>query len=193
MENLKAKKMSLVAQKTLLLCERGGVDSITISHVAKLAKVSRPWIYKYIGGTKSSLISFALDQFGKEFALLENRPNPQNPQTWLISLTSGFDHLLDICRKNPWALSIYFRFKGADGLIGEKVRQIEVQFIDKSAEEIQKALSFSKAEALDAARFLTTVRMALVHDILARGDSKELRQKAKLQVVELCEKMYLEK
>ncbi len=99
MENIKLTKMTRVAQKTLFLCERNGVEAVTISRVATLAKVSRPWIYKYIGGTKNKVLNFAFNHFGNEFALLDSRPAPKNPQEWLESINAGFDHLLEIGKK----------------------------------------------------------------------------------------------
>ncbi|HEY8270714.1 MAG TPA: TetR/AcrR family transcriptional regulator, partial [Pseudobdellovibrionaceae bacterium] len=186
MKNQKSEKMTLVAHRILFLCERSGVDSVTMSRVARMAEVSRPWLYKYIGQTKEDLVSFAFDHYGNEFALLNSRPNPRNFEEWMNSLESGFDHLLQMGRKNPWALSLYFRFKGHSGSVGEKVRKIENQFIKKSAEEMTKALDFPKPQALEKARLINSVRLALAHDVLINPKSKGLEIISKDFFCQLC-------
>lgn len=187
---MKHQKMTLVAHRVLFLCERGGTDTITMSRVARIAEVSRPWLYKYIGQTKEDLVSFAFDHFGNEFALLNSRPNPQNFEEWLDSLRFGFDHLLQIGKKNPWALSLYFRFKGQSGIVGDKIREIETQFIKKSSEEIIKALGFSKKQALEKARLINSVRLALAHDVLTNPNFEGLDLISKDFFISMCINLY---
>ena len=189
MDNLKVEKMKQVAQKTLFLCERNGLDAVTISRVSQLSKVSRPWIYKYIGGTKDKLLAFAFDHFGNEFAMLDSRPSPKNSPEWLTTINAGFDHLLEIGKKNPWALPLYFRYKGHEGIIGSKVRDIEAKFIDKSATEMQKSLGLSKSAAQKQARLLNSIRLALAHDALTAPTSPEKQKAAKEFFYKICQQL----
>jgi AcrR family transcriptional regulator len=190
MKNQKNEKMTLVAHRILFLCERSGTDSITMSRIARMAEVSRPWLYKYIGQTKEELVSFAFDHYGNEFALLNSRPNPQNYEEWLDSLKSGFEHLLQMGQKNPWALPLYFRFKGQNGFVGEKIRHIENQFIKKASEEMIKACGFPKPQALEKARLINSVRLALAHDVLTNPSSKGLDLISKDFFIQLCSTLF---
>lgn len=190
MKNQKSEKMTLVAQRILFLCERSGIDSITVSRVARMAEVSRPWLYKYVGQKREDLISFAFDHYGSEFALLNSRPNPRNFEEWVDSLKSGFVHLLQMGRKNPWTLPLYFRFKGQNGLIGERIRKIEVQFIEKASEEMINALGLPKPQALEKARLINSVRLSLVHEALMNPKSEDWEIIAKDFFCQLCATMF---
>ena len=67
-ERDKQAKFQAVAEAIFTILIRGGIENLSHTRVAEVSKVSRAWVYKYIGKTSEDLIAFSLDAIGKEFA-----------------------------------------------------------------------------------------------------------------------------
>ena len=60
--------------------------------VACSAKVSRSWLYKYIGKSKNDLLEFAVDYFGKIFAELQYLATTLLKKTGFVNRLMAFSY-----------------------------------------------------------------------------------------------------
>jgi AcrR family transcriptional regulator len=180
MPNDKESKMDIIANKTLYILERYGHDAVTFSRVAASTKISRPWIYKYIGKTKEDLMNFAVDHFGKKFALIYSRPQPQDIEQWNKMTVAGFERILNETQKNPWIIIIYFQFRGSTTPLGIRIAHLENLFLKENSKEIQSALNLDSKKAKKFTKYLLAIRMGLVHNWITNNSTQD----EKIEIIE---------
>lgn len=104
-QSSKENKAELVANVILRILDMQCMNSITHSRVAQLAKVSRSWLYKYIGNKKSDLVDYAISNFGKQFTNLEKPYRGTNPASFRKAVMIGNIEMFEKSLKMPHLIS----------------------------------------------------------------------------------------
>lgn len=170
----KEAKYSRVAEQILNLLLVGGIPAITHARVARSAKVSRAWLYKYVGSKREDLIVYALDHFGQIFAGIgAMEPQSSKRNDYLRNTIGATGKMLDKAVEYPWIIPIYFHFRNSRSVVGERIRHIVNIYLNKQSLEIAKLFKLSKDDARVAAEAFTGMRMGLAYSYLVNQMDKK--------------------
>ena len=162
-QDLKSEKIKRVAGATLNIIWQGGIRSLNPTRVARSAKVSRPWIYKYIGGSKDALMENAVDYFGRLYARVDLRFDGNSVEHWMNEEMKVLDENFDLTEECPWILPLYYNFKGSQTAIGRGIEKIEKEYLRKKTDEVKKLIRVSEPTCRLIAELMLTYRLATVH------------------------------
>lgn len=137
-----------------------GISALTPARVARAAKVSRGWIYKYLG-SGDCLIEFAVDRLGKEFAELGSPIRAKNRDELHDAIIVGSRRMYAKAVEQPFLLPIYYRYLHSPTPLGERIREIEDVYLRRLADSIHKSLDTDSMRARQLAELLTSLRMSL--------------------------------
>ncbi|MBL7714214.1 MAG: hypothetical protein JNL01_02025 [Bdellovibrionales bacterium] len=176
---MKEAKFQSVAQSVLSSLATHGLGSISHSRISRLAKVSRPWIYKYVGKTKKDLIQFAVKSFGEGLVAIGGTPPQKDPEKLLEHFFANTWLIFEYAQKHPEVIQLYYRFMGTLNPIGEKIAEFEAQAMNAQAQAISTSFGISKAEALLVSEMMITFRMGICFrfahaKLSSRADRKKL-------------------
>jgi AcrR family transcriptional regulator len=166
-DNPKALKMAKAAEACLRLIAAQGLGAVSFARVAREAGLTRPWLYKYVGRSKKSLMEHAVDHFGNILVLLEERPNPKSSAEWSEINRQLTGRLLDLASAHPSVFHVYYRYRGSPNAIGERIARIEAFYFERITGELGRALGMTGARARELGQTLMAVRMGLVHQWLS--------------------------
>ena len=159
----KSEKVKRVAAATLQIIWAGGIRSLNPTRVARAARVSRPWIYKYVGGSKDELMASAVDFFGRIYAQIDRQDPDMDGAAWMkqemVDLQQNF-RLVEEC---PWLLPLYYHFKGNPNSLGQGIDKIEAEYLRKKSQQIKRVVGTSDATSKLIAELVMTYRLATVH------------------------------
>ena len=82
MPDTKDARFARVAEAVVALLLRGGPDELRFVTLAREARVSRPWLYKYFGPDRDALLDFTVRTYGAAFAGVERSVVPYSPLIW---------------------------------------------------------------------------------------------------------------
>jgi hypothetical protein len=159
----KESKFEEVANAIFSILARRGLENLTHTRVASTSKVSRAWIYKYIGKTQKELVDYSLLTIGRAFARTELFNDQLCPKEVRKSLFRGTFEMLDNAKANPDVMAIYYRYIGSGNVIGEKVREIDHEHVQSVKNRVKRGFKFSESEALSFSETLHSLRMGLAH------------------------------
>jgi AcrR family transcriptional regulator len=157
--NSKTENYEKVMESTLAFIASKGLDRVTVSTIARLSKVSRTWIYKYIGSSKESLIRNATLHIGKVFSELAVRPEVRTREDLLFSLSWGNRQYAANLKRYPWIPKIFFQYSQSQNLVGTAVQEILSMYYKILATEIEAGLGLPRKEALRRAELYTAMKM----------------------------------
>jgi len=124
---MKIKKLNRISYIVLKNEVRYGHLKWSISQVAKEAKVSRSWIYKYHGSRKPEILINALRNTLEDFFLLsEERQEILRTK----GLGAAFMKSREISQLYPEIYVFYFKHFHADNVYGKLIRKIENDYFD---------------------------------------------------------------
>lgn len=135
----KAEKFSRVGSSILKIMAQGGARSVNHSQVARLSGVSRGWIYKYVGASAETLITFATDHFGKALLAVGGQEKPKKGEALRRHAFESTWKIIDFFAEHPEALEIYFRYAGTKTPLGEKIKAFEKRQIEDFAAAVAQA------------------------------------------------------
>ena len=116
-------------------------DDVTVAAVARRAKVSRPWIYKYFGRDTRDLIAFAVQHFGTAFNALDGPPEgEQTLDAWCTMIAERTHKALDDAAAAPWVLQLYLRYRHAPGPLGEAMRGEEERHLERFLQSVPRVM-----------------------------------------------------
>jgi hypothetical protein len=180
-ETTKDEKFDRVAEQTLRWIETHGLSKINLSRIAAQSKVSRTWIYKYIGSTQKDWITHAVIHFGAQVGRL-NRPETspgavRDSRTWHSVSQQSWIELAELAAKYPWLFPLYYRYKNSTNEIGDCIRRIECAVVQRNTQEFMDIFKLPRPRAELAAETVVCVRMALAYQSLnlrsTKSDSRE--------------------
>lgn len=177
----KGAKQRAVAVAILDCIERDGLLGVTHSKVARKSRVSRAWIYEYVGKEKESLTEYAAEFLALEFSRVSLREFPVTKSELEIRLRDGIDFLLNSVALSPVVIQLYFRYRGTRNPIGRTIKKYEDLWLHSASKTLTDVLGFPPDQALKVADFVLSMRMGLAHHImtseypdLAQGQAKDL-------------------
>ncbi len=172
-ERSKAQKIDLVHHRLLELIAERGIENVGIAELSRRAKVSRSWIYKFLGNNRGALIHQAALSFGRSFATQDVQTvQPRNKSELVALLREGSEKVFSDTARNPWIPIMYFRHWGLHDPIGLVIDQLEATYIRTLTGWLEKILSFKSAKANARARMLLQYRMALAYKWCRRPNVK---------------------
>jgi hypothetical protein len=158
----KLDKFKRVARAVLKLLYLEGKSGLSYTKVASEAKVSRAWLYKYVGKQTKDLLNYSADHFGEEilsqggditqYKTAEALSQHAIRMTW---------NVMDMFANQPDILSIYFRYNGRKSPLSDKIREIENKQLKAMGGAIATVTGISKPEAVLVAEVLMAIRMGL--------------------------------
>jgi len=160
-ERDKQAKFQAVAEAIFAILIRGGIENLSHTRVAEVSRVSRAWVYKYIGKTSDDLIAFSLDAIGKEFAKIGVLLATQTADEVRTSLFQGTFRMLANAEKNPALMALYSRYAGTDNPVGRKIAELEDEYIAAVRSRLVQYFGLPDSEALVVAEVLHGMRMGL--------------------------------
>lgn len=187
-ESSKTDKLIRLAEAVLRLIDAHGMKGVTTTNLSRAAKVTRPWIYKYIGRSKDDLIRFAVDHFGRSVAEMDRPMKFSSRAEWIQASVDHVAHVLKSTSRYPWFTSLYFKYRGTPTLLGSRIADVESAYFQKQAAEMSATLKTPTERAYLVAEVLTAFRMGLMHswqsgglgraggEVLTRGLLKVLEQ-----------------
>jgi AcrR family transcriptional regulator len=176
-DSAKDQKFKAVAAASLELLALHGPKGINVSRIAAKAKVSRAWIYKYIGSSQDALLEFATECIGQFYAPLETGFSGRTLEAWAKDEMMRLDQNLKALEAYPWILALYFRYKGTPTPVGRAIDKVEVRFLEKKIQQLQSALGTSPQKAQLFAEWMLAFKWALAHRWQAGGLGKKYKKK----------------
>lgn len=157
----KIEKFDQVAKAIIHLVDLHGLEAITHARVHQTSKVSRPWIYKYIGKDKKDLLDYAVNTLGRQWARLDQPWTAKDAKEFQERLIDSTLFAINFVKTNPMMIGPYFRFKGTPTAVGKTIENIEDQFITHYTKEFSKHYGLGKAEARIRAMTILSTRLSL--------------------------------
>jgi AcrR family transcriptional regulator len=159
----KSENLKRVSGAVVSILDQRGIHALTISAVSRESKVSRAWVYKYIGKNKHDLMSIAILQFAEIFGNLDSRNAPKNGSEWVDHLINGTSKLLENSLKYPRAMTLYYRYSLDKNPLGFAIQKSENEYLKLLAKETKAAVGCSEGNSQKFAQHFTLYRIALAH------------------------------
>ncbi len=157
----KAQKFEDVTRVLFALLQTAAPSKITHSLVAKKAGVSRAWLYKYIGADRDALIEMAVRHLGKRLTERDLGDVIETKDQLTKSIVLGMNRMFENTKAHPWFIPVYFKYRGAHGVVGQAIADVEQDYISRQALHFQKVFKYPRRQAVIAAEVLTSFRMGL--------------------------------
>lgn len=170
----KEQKQFAVSKAILEVIEKEGIAGLTHSKVARNAKVSRPWIYEYIGKEKNSLAEYAAEILSEHFARakLASKDLPQTKESLLERLKDGVEFMLQEAEANPTVVKLYYRYRGSPNTLGKVIDKHERLWSKTAAKLLEDIYGLSKERSLQIVEFALTLRMGYAHKVITSKNRK---------------------
>lgn len=137
----KEERFERVAAAVVRTLLREGPAELRVATVARRAKVSRAWVYKYFGRDTSALIDFTARRFGTQYAQLDEGRAAASCEEWLANLHGSLlQGLLDTEAK-PWTIQLRFGYRYSSSPLGDAIRDLESRHLAKLQQELPPALA----------------------------------------------------
>lgn len=179
----KQEKLARVAKSITGIVARFGFDSLTPSRLARAAQVSRPWVYKYIGGSKEALANFAVDHFGKLLTQLDASLKPSSVEFFESDETKRLEVALEFADENPEVIQIYYRYKGTPTIMGRAIEKIEEEYRKAKYFQIKETFKVTDQEAKVYAEILQSLKMGLCHQWVTGTLKADTSREEFLQII----------
>lgn len=147
MKSEKSEKYVRVGSAILKIMAQGGVRAVNHSAVSRMSGVSRGWIYKYVGSSSETLISFASDHFGQALLDLGGVERPRDREKLRQHTYQNTRKIIDFLSKHPEVFEIYYRYAGTKSPMGEKIHAFEKKHIQEFSKAVVLSTGKSKVEA----------------------------------------------
>jgi len=178
-KNTKEDKQLAVSAAILEVIEKDGLLGVTHSKVSRRSKVSRAWIYEYIGKEKSALIEFAAEVFASHFARAKMTTFPKTKAELDHQLQEGVDFLFNSVEISPVVIKLYFRFRGTSNPIGKVIQKYEKQWLAGASKTAIDVLHLPAEQAAIIAELVLTLRLGFAHRFATSTKPVESRERAK--------------
>lgn len=178
-KSAKEDKQFAVSAAILEIIEKDGLTGVTHSKVARKSKVSRAWIYEYIGKEKNALVEFAAEVFASHFARAKMTELPKTKSELASRLKEGTDFLFASAALTPVVIKIYFRFRGTENPIGKVIQKYEKQWLGNVSKTIVEVIKIPSEQASILAELVLIFRMGFAHRFATSAEPEGSREKAR--------------
>jgi hypothetical protein len=167
--------VSLAILKHIL--EKGFTD-LNVSRVAKTSKVSRAWIYQYLGANKEDLLKAASVHLSQYFSRSEYTL-PKTRAEFISQIYDGNEFVFQVAQKEPMFVQAYFKFKGMDNSLGLVVSEYENLWKKSYRGSFMGFFGFTKAKASLYLNQILILRMGYAHLIVVSKDKTQAYNESK--------------
>ncbi len=174
----KEQKQLAVSISILEIIEHEGLLAVTHSRVSLRSKVSRAWIYEYIGKEKSELIEFGAEVFSSHISRATLTELPKTKEELQIRLQEGVQFLFNSVDENPVIIKLFFRFRGTSNAVGKVIQKYEKHWLDGATATLINVLGLSGEVASQLAELILTLRIGFTHRIATSAQPKIARERA---------------
>ncbi len=166
----KEQKYRVISNAILRLMDTQGQAAITHTRVSSASRVSRAWLYKYIGKKKEDLIHFAIVDYGKQFTNLDRPYRGKNPASFRHAVMLGNVEMFENALKMPHLISLYYKHIRSENELGKTIRKIEGLYIQKISKKIAQIYKIDFKKAQYFAELMTAMRMSLALQMIRYAD-----------------------
>lgn len=171
-------KQLAVSIAILEIIEGDGLLGVTHSKVSRRSKVSRAWIYEYIGKEKSALIEFGADVFAGHLARVALVELPKTKDALHAQLIDGIRFLFDSAEQNPLIIKLFFRFRGTSNPVGKVIQKYENQWLENATTTIVTVIGLPTDHASLLAESMLTLRLGFAHRVATSSEVRQSRERA---------------
>ncbi|WP_413288348.1 TetR/AcrR family transcriptional regulator [Bdellovibrio sp. HCB337] len=161
----KSEKYFAASRAILEIIEKDGPHKLSHAQISRLSKVSRAWIYEYMGKNKEELIDIASEVFASYFTLNNKSVEPNTPEEFMGLLKQGQDIAFQKAQTEPLLLKLYFRFRGTTTPIGSAIKKYEKHWTEYIAKCLVQAKVLDPQSALATTRAILVLRLGFLHRI----------------------------
>lgn len=177
-KSTKENKQMAVSIAILEIIERDGLLKVTHSNVSRKSKVSRAWIYEYIGKEKNALVEFGADVFAGFLSRVNLLELPKTKESLQLQLKDGVKFLFDSVEQNPLMIKVFFRFRGTINPVGKVIQKYEKEWLENASKTIATVLGLSGDQATLLAETMLTLRLGFAHRVATSSDAGKGRERA---------------
>ena len=174
----KESKQLAVSIAILEIIESDGLLGVTHSKVARKSKVSRAWIYEYIGKEKGALIEYGADVFAGHLSRVALTELPKTKDALQAQAGEGVRFLFDSVEQSPLIIKLFFRFRGTANPVGKTIQKYEKRWLEDATKTIVEVLGLSAEYAAMLAESVLTLRLGFAHRISTSSNSRLTRERA---------------
>lgn len=161
----KSAKYDAVANAVLTIVHVQGVPAVTHAAASRHAKVSRAWLYKYVGGTREDLVRHAAHHLGQLFTDHGPALTTLDREGWFGELRGRFMRLVDLAERYPNVPRVYFRYRGTQGTLGILLERVAEANRMRERDELVAIFGLDPTVAEKASEVLSALRMSLAHAV----------------------------
>lgn len=161
--SLKEARFQRVAAAVIELVGERGAEGLQYAEVAGRAGVSRAWLYKYFGRDRDTLVAFAARTLGDAFIEHDQDRSGLASHEWRDVIASATRQGLEDAVQAPILVVLWFRYRHADGVAGEAVRDVVRRHVEKFVDDMPSELRRDRARARRFAEVFASARMGAFH------------------------------
>ncbi|MBI4925051.1 MAG: TetR/AcrR family transcriptional regulator [Bdellovibrio sp.] len=130
------KKLDLDAllAKIVELLYRHNPHELSFSMISRITKIPRSTLYYYFGNSKEAMIEEAVKYGMEHFVQLITLNKSKELLDWDSFQKARLNQAIQFIHDYPWGPGLYFRFRNDTGKIGQRIRQIENEYVRKTKE-----------------------------------------------------------
>ncbi len=165
----KEEKYITIYKECLKLINEKDLRFVTHSTLSRRTKISRAWIYKYLGIKKENIIRGACKHFGNMFAEISLQPKKiSNAQDMIDDLHHGSRNNLEFALNHPYIVPLYIRFAGTQNIFGQTVKEIETRYKERLIDKFDQIIN-DREKSTNLAHIVKSLRIgaALEYSILS--------------------------
>jgi hypothetical protein len=185
MKNKKEEKYLAVSEAILRVLYEDGLSNLNLSRVAKISKVSRAWIYQYMGRDRADLIRIAAESCSSFFSRSHIDLKQKSSADLKQLLYEGAEFSIRTAVQSPIFLRMYFKFKGSSNLIGKTISKYEAIWIENHIDHFKKVLRISEVKAEETARTILMLRFGICHQLISELPNEKNIVKSIVRLAEL--------
>ncbi|MBS1971329.1 MAG: hypothetical protein JSU04_13560 [Bdellovibrionales bacterium] len=174
----KSEKYFNVSRAILEMLEQEGVAALSHTAISRKAKVSRAWIYEYMGRDRQHLLDIASETFGSYFTKTNISVEILTPADLLKLLRVGHEMTFAKMEAEPILIKLYFRFKGTKTPMGATIKKYEKHWLDYMSEIFMRVLKYDEAEASNICQIIQTLRLGFCHRIVTSAHPIKEKEEA---------------
>ena len=174
----KESKQLAVSVAILEIIESDGLLGVTHSKVSRKSKVSRAWIYEYIGKEKAALIEYGADVFAGHISRVNLTELPKTKEELQKRIKEGVGFLFDSVEMNPVIIKLFFRFRGTSNTVGKVIQKHEKQWLTSATKTLTDVMGLPADQAALVAELILTLRLGFAHRIATSSNTRQARERA---------------
>jgi hypothetical protein len=187
----KSQKYFAVSRAILEIIETSGESLLSHSLISRHSKVSRAWIYEYMGKERSDLVNVAAEVFASFFARANTAIEVHSKDELKKLLVEGLDVTFLNIKNEPVIIKLFYRFRGTETAIGDVIKKYEKHWLDFMSANFVKILKVDSNQALIISRAILTLRLGFSHQLATSSNKSKVIAEAKESLDLITSQLFL--